>query len=49
MLHLLAAEPPSIVLGICPRGNNRDDNITIVSMTYIICRPKPGARESDLY
>ena len=25
-----------LVLGICPRGNHRDDDITIVSMTYIM-------------
>ena len=24
------------MLGICPRGNHRDDDITIVSMTYIM-------------
>jgi len=27
---------PLILLGICPRGNHRDDDITIVSMTYIM-------------
>jgi len=24
------------MLGICPRGNHRDDDIMIVSMTYIM-------------